>query len=265
MSDIPDEGSNNRSKYDEHGEHDNLDDLDEYSGDDSDRLIITPLPYETRRKRRRDKEEVDEIAWQRVSRRRFLRRSTSAVGGVAATASVAGALYMLYPSLVGQFGGVIDLGPKANFPVAPPDKFGLGQAGVFYQALAKAFLVHLAAETHYLLTGSQFESLLAEESFTRDTDGSYWLALYQRCTHLGTTVAFRNDCVSFKCPSHGSHYNCDGEYLDGPAPRSMDRFPLSLQNERIVVDTSRLTRVAHPQTGDVSRLLPIPAGPCMAT
>jgi cytochrome b6-f complex iron-sulfur subunit len=80
-------------------------------------------------------------------------------------------------------------------------------------AVAKTYVVHLAKETRYLLAGNSLEKQLAEELFVRDTDGSYWLALYQRCVHLGTTVAFRDDCKSFKCPSHGAHYHCDGEYL----------------------------------------------------
>ena len=62
------------------------------------------------------------------------------------------------------------------------------------------------------------------QDWVKDSDGTYWLALYQVCVHLGCKVPFRDDCNSFKCPCHGSHYNIDGEYLDGPAPRSLDRF-----------------------------------------
>ena len=48
--------------------------------------------------------EAAEIAQQRLSRRRFLRRSMLTIWGLSTTASVAGALYMLYPNLSGQFG-----------------------------------------------------------------------------------------------------------------------------------------------------------------
>lgn len=116
---------------------------------------------------------VAEIARLRASRRRFLRRSMLAVGGLAATASVAGALYMLYPGLAGQFGGMLSAGIKADFLAATPEKFKLDQAGVFYQETARAFLVHLDRETRYLLAGSAFENQLADNLFTRDTDGSY--------------------------------------------------------------------------------------------
>src|SRR5947209_16747119 len=76
--------------------------------------------------------EAAEIAKQRLSRRRFLRRSMLAVWGLSATAATAGALYMLYPNLAGQFGADLKIGVKSDFPAAAPGKFSLGQTGVFY-------------------------------------------------------------------------------------------------------------------------------------
>lgn len=71
----------------------------------------------------------------------------------------------------------------------------------------------------------------------------------------------RDDCVSFKCPCHGSHYNGTGEYLDGPAPRSLDRFALSFNGEDVVVDTGTLDNtVPHPDA--TTRLIPVPAVQC---
>ncbi|GAC1391103.1 MAG: hypothetical protein NVS4B11_05630 [Ktedonobacteraceae bacterium] len=76
--------------------------------------------------------EAAEIAQQRLSRRRFLRRSLLAVWGVSATAAVAGALDMLYPNLSGQFGSILAVGKKSDFPAAKPGNFQLGHASVFY-------------------------------------------------------------------------------------------------------------------------------------
>src|SRR6266699_6982074 len=98
--------------------------------------------------------EAAEIAKQRLSRRRFLRRSMLAVWGLSTTAAVAGALYFMYPNLVGQFGADIPIGKKTDFPAALPDKFTLGQAGVFYHQEAKAYVVHLATATPLLLNGT---------------------------------------------------------------------------------------------------------------
>jgi cytochrome b6-f complex iron-sulfur subunit len=205
--------------------------------------------------------EAAEIARQRLSRRRFLRRSLLAVFGLSATASVAGAVNLLYPNLAGQFGSALTIGTKADFPAAKPGDFKINQAGVFYYQPAKAYIVHLDKGTEFLLQGTTLEDQLAAETIIKDSDGSYWIALYQRCVHLGCTVPFRDDCVSFKCPCHGSHYHVDGEYLDGPAPRSLDRFALSLDGENVLVDTGTLNNVVpHPDASTL--LIQVPTVSC---
>jgi cytochrome b6-f complex iron-sulfur subunit len=207
--------------------------------------------------------EAAEIAKQRLSRRRFLRRSMLAVWGLSTTASVAGALYMLYPSLAGQFGSALTIGQKSAFPAATPSNFKIDEAGVFYHPEAKAYVAHLAKDTQFSLKGSDLADQLSSEFFVKDKDGSFWVALYQRCVHLGCTVPFRNDCVSFKCPCHGSHYNVDGEWLDGPAPRSLDRFVISFSGEDVVVDTSTVhDKTPHPDAS--TRIIPVPTEPCSA-
>ena len=207
---------------------------------------------------------------EQLSRRKALTRLAGAVvaGGVFPwvagcndTSKPVAPTSTLYPNLTRQFGDILNVGVKADFPAATPDKFKLAVAGVFYHQYAKTYLVHLAKETRYLFTGISLENQLAIELFVRDTDGSYWLALYQRCVHLGTTVAFRDDYLSFKCPSHGAHYHCDGEYLFGPAPRSMDRFPLTFESEQVLVDTSKIITVEKPD--NILRVLPAPLVQCL--
>lgn len=202
------------------------------------------------------------------SRRKMLRRLTgvaiagSTLSGLIGCAFVATTpLATLYPGLAGKFGSLLDLGSRKQFPAAMPEACTLNKAGVFYRPSAKTFLVHLDKDTPYLLTGSALARQLDLEEFGRDQDGSYWLALSHRCVHLGTTLAFFNECRNFKCPSHGAHYHCDGEYLDGPALRSMDRFPLVFQGENILVDTGTLLKASRPD--NAIRLLPVPTFACL--
>src|SRR5690242_19709704 len=222
---------------------------------------ITPQQYEVLHGRGAD---AAEIAQQRLSRRRFLRRSMLAVWGLSATAAVGGALFMMYPNLAGQFGSDLKVGAKSAFPPAKPDNFKIGQAGIFYVQDAKTYVSHMSADTTLLLSGSSLTDQLTAESFVKDSDGSYWVALYQRCVHLGCTVPFRDDCISFKCPCHGSHYNVDGEYLDGPAPRSLDRFAMSFSGSDVVVSTGTLNNsVPHPDA--TTRIIAEPTVQCSAT
>ncbi len=71
---------------------------------------------------------------------------------------------------------------------------------------------------------------------SRLADGGY-LALWQRCTHLGCTVPWRKDLNQFVCPCHSSIFNPQGEVVGGPAPRAMDMFPIELTAGQLVVDT----------------------------
>src|SRR5260370_31231601 len=122
--------------------------------------------------------EADEIAKGRLSRRRFLRRSIVAVWGLSATASVAGALNMLYPNLAGQFGSLLTVGAKTDFPAAKPRDFKIDQAGMFYRQTTKAYIVHLEKDTAFSLQGTTLEDQLTTDTILQDSDGSYWNALY---------------------------------------------------------------------------------------
>jgi cytochrome b6-f complex iron-sulfur subunit len=67
-------------------------------------------------------------------------------------------------------------------------------------------------------------------------EGGY-LALWQRCTHLGCTVPWRADEKQFHCPCHSSLFNPKGEVIGGPAPRPLDIFPIEVVDGNLVVDT----------------------------
>jgi cytochrome b6-f complex iron-sulfur subunit len=54
------------------------------------------------------------------------------------------------------------------------------------------------------------------------------MAIYKVCTHLGCLYNWDDQEVRFKCPCHGSQFQPDGTYIQGPAPRSLDRFVIEL-------------------------------------
>jgi cytochrome b6-f complex iron-sulfur subunit len=207
--------------------------------------------------------EAAEFQRRGLSRRQMLRRAVGLTLGVASLEGIYGALTMLYPNLAGQFGSAITLKSRSDYPAAAQTDVLLDQKGIFYEPKAKSYIMRLVADTTFRLSGSGLQEQLDSENWVKDQDGTYWLALYQVCVHLGCKVPFRDDCVSFKCPCHGSHYNVDGEYLDGPAPRSLDRFTLTFQDDSVVVDTGKLNQ--HVQRPDAStRILPPPPKSCAA-
>jgi len=173
---------------------------------------------------------------------------------------------MLYPNLAGQFGSVFTVGKTSDFPAALAKNFQLDSAGVFYQQPAKTYVIHLESGTQFSLkNAADLKSQLDYEWVLKDeASGTYWIALYQKCVHLGCTVPYRNDCDSFKCPCHGSHYNVDGEWLDGPAPRSLDRFRITINGDSVNVDTGQLNQ-AVPHPDDTTRLIAVPGIACSAS
>lgn len=198
-----------------------------------------------------------------LTRRQVLRRAVGGVLALVGAEALAGSLAMFYPNLAGQFGSPIDVGPKSQFTVSAPQEAQIDTRGLFYVAQAKAYIAHFAAATPFLLHGAALSNQLDAETWTKDTDGTYWIALYQKCVHLGCKVPFRDDCHSFKCPCHGSHYHVDGEYLDGPAPRSLDRFVFSFQSGHVIVDTGKLNQAVE-RPDSQTRLLSTDGTACAA-
>jgi glycine/D-amino acid oxidase-like deaminating enzyme/nitrite reductase/ring-hydroxylating ferredoxin subunit len=56
----------------------------------------------------------------------------------------------------------------------------------------------------------------------RDNDGRFH-ELSAACTHLGCVVQWNDVEKSWDCPCHGSRYSPDGEVLNGPAARPLER------------------------------------------
>ena len=69
-----------------------------------------------------------------------------------------------------------------------------------------------------------------------------YVALWQVCPHLGCKVPVCGSSQWFECPCHGSKYNRVGEKKSGPAPRGMDRFPLTIEDGNVFVDTGRVSQ-----------------------
>ena len=52
------------------------------------------------------------------------------------------------------------------------------------------------------------------------------LGIYKVCTHLGCLYKWVPTNTRFECPCHGSKFELDGTYVEGPAPRDLDRFEI---------------------------------------
>lgn len=50
------------------------------------------------------------------------------------------------------------------------------------------------------------------------------VVLYGVCTHLGCLPKWVETNFRFECPCHGSMFELSGKFIQGPAPRALDRF-----------------------------------------
>lgn len=154
------------------------------------------------------------------TRRDFLRGSL-VVAGAGFGASIGGAsLAFLWPSRGEGFGSMVDVG--ASDAVAEAVRTSGGTWPVPH---ARAYIVaYNPAED-------------ADGSYAEITNGAPFMALYQRCVHLGCRVPWCTSSTRFECPCHSSRYNRWGEWQSGPAPRGLDRFVVTVEDGRVIVDT----------------------------
>ena len=141
----------------------------------------------------------------RVSRRDFLKLGIGTLSALAIL-EVGGAsmLFMQPRSLEGEFGRVVNAGPADSFPAGSVVEFPSG----------RFFLV-------------------------RSHEGGF-LAVYQRCTHLGCAVTWEADKSRFFCPCHASSFDIHGDVENPPAPRALDTFPVTIDGGQVLVDTGKV-------------------------
>jgi cytochrome b6-f complex iron-sulfur subunit len=144
------------------------------------------------------------MSTEKISRRDFLNLAWGAAGALAVTElSFVGLRFLSPRATDGEFGGEFNLGAYENYPLGSVTPVEVGR---FY-------LVRLQ-------------------------DGGF-LAIYRRCTHLGCAVPFDQASGEFVCPCHGSVFTNEGDVLNQPAPRPLDLFQITINEEaEIIVDTS---------------------------
>ena len=154
-----------------------------------------------------------------VTRRDFFRGGLLASLGIFAAEFGGASLALLWPNLKGQFGSRITAGSVSDIKA-----YIESQNQPYYYGAGRFYVIPNAGSG----TDTIYKGLV----------GGGLMALYQKCPHLGCRVPFCQQSEWFECPCHGSKYNRAGEYELGPAPTGMKRFPLSVEGENVVVDTS---------------------------
>ena len=84
------------------------------------------------------------------------------------------------------------------------------------------------------------------------------LAISTVCTHLGCTPNWLEAEQKFKCPCHGSGFYKDGINFEGPAPRPLERYAISIASDgQIEIDKSRTFQEEMGQWKDSDSYVPV--------
>jgi cytochrome b6-f complex iron-sulfur subunit len=163
-----------------------------------------------------------------INRREFLNFAWLASLGYI-TVSLAGVtfLFAMPRFREGEFGGIYTVGPVANLPNEddPPEN----------HPKVKIWLSNSSAGV---------------------------MALYKVCTHLGCLYGWNNQENKFICPCHGSQFQKNGDYIEGPAPRALDRFVVQVTTADgdVITETDPLSGGPVPLPDDPNLVIRIDTG-----
>lgn len=140
-------------------------------------------------------------------RRQFL--SWFTIAWVSFIAATGGALTLcfrfLFPNVLFE--------PKSTFKAGLPDEYEVGVVDERWKDKYGVWVIRVA-------------------------EGLY--ALSTICTHLGCTPNWLGGEQKFKCPCHGSGFFKTGINFEGPAPRPLERYKISLADDgQILIDKSK--------------------------
>lgn len=133
----------------------------------------------------------------------------------ALTAMTLGTVRFLFPNVLTE--------PPTRVKVGPPDAFEEGKVN---------------------------ERFKDQNIWIVRTGGTIY-ALSTTCTHLGCTPNWLEREEKFKCPCHGSGFKISGINFEGPAPRPLERWGISIgEDGQLVVDKSKKFQQERQEWGN---------------
>ena len=177
-----------------------------------------------------------------ITRRGFMRRMLGVGVGILSLEFLGGTLAFLWPNLSEGLGADINLGSAEDINAV----FAQWAEGVPYiYNQANLFFVNVPAAKARVDGNGSVGSPIADPGADVDeeipiADRSV-AAFWRKCPHLGCQIPQVCEASQwFECLCHGSKYTVLGEKRDGPAPRGMDRFAVTVQDGAYVVVTSEV-------------------------
>ena len=141
-----------------------------------------------------------------MSRRDFIKVTTGLVGGViGAVIGLPAIYYLIDPALrAGGKEAWIPIGKLENMEIGKPYPFS------FTRVQVNGWERTATSQGGFAMRKSE--------------DPNDILILNSRCTHLACTVNWNEAAGAYLCPCHDAKFSSEGEVLDGPPPRPLERY-----------------------------------------
>ena len=156
-----------------------------------------------------------------VTRRRFMTGTALAAGGIATAA-------FGLPALGFALGPVLE-------DTTPTTWQDVGPEGDFNPTSYVPRVINLVAEIGEVGKTTVYVRRFAPgKDDPRNKDQPY-VAISDRCMHLGCPVRYIQASQKFVCPCHGGIYDFDGKVAGGPPVRPLDRFYTRVRKGRVQI------------------------------
>lgn len=151
-----------------------------------------------------------------------------------------------FTSLAGTVGLMSLATARFMFPnilTEPPSRFKIGLPGQFALGVV---------ETKFK---AQYGVWVANGEYNGRSE---LYALKSVCTHLGCTPSWLEAEQKFKCPCHGSGFYKDGINFEGPAPRPLERYAITIADDgQVEIDKSKVFQEELGQWEDPACFIPM--------
>jgi len=154
-----------------------------------------------------------------LPRREFLARMVGAVGGgLAALLGIPAAVFVIGPSQQRTGGDWVPLGAVEEFPLEKP----------------RLMSATVAKQQGWVIEEQELSVFVSTE------DGVDFVAMSDRCTHLGCRVRYVDEIdeaagPGFFCPCHNGVFDAEGGIVAGPIPTPLDRLETKVEEGQLFV------------------------------
>jgi Rieske Fe-S protein len=154
-----------------------------------------------------------------LPRRDFLARMVGAVaGGVAALLGIPGAVFVIGPSQEHTTGDWVSLGTIDEFPLKKP----------------RLISATVAKQQGWVVEEQELSVFVSTE------DGTDFVAMSDKCTHLGCRVRYVDEIdeaagPGFFCPCHNGVFDAAGGIVAGPIPAPLNRLETKVEEGQLFV------------------------------